>query len=61
MNNEPFDLAHRFLAGPNGRNEWEGDKANRAIIIVDPFPEAPTPGPETDRGLFKTAPGLLKA
>lgn len=61
MNNEPFDLAHAFLAGPNGRNERRGKLANRALIIVDPFTEAPSPGPDADRGLFKTAPALLNA
>ncbi len=40
MNNEPLDLARRILAGPQGSNPREGDKATRAIIMVLPFPNA---------------------
>ena len=37
MNNEPFELAHRELAGLKARNPRSGDTACRAIIMVDPF------------------------
>ncbi|MDR3636828.1 MAG: patatin-like phospholipase family protein [Isosphaeraceae bacterium] len=37
-NNEPLDLARRRLAGKAGTNPREGDKAIRAVIMVDPFP-----------------------
>jgi hypothetical protein len=36
-NNEPFDIAHRVLAR-GGRNPREGDTANAAVVMVDPFP-----------------------
>ena len=39
MNNEPFNLAHAELAGLSGLNPRAGDKANRAVIMVDPFAE----------------------
>ena len=38
MNNEPFELARRVLAGERYRNERGGSEADRAIIMVDPFP-----------------------
>jgi Patatin-like phospholipase len=39
-NNEPLDLARRILAGADGVNPREGDKATRAVIMVMPFPNA---------------------
>ncbi|QDE39190.1 patatin [Luteibacter pinisoli] len=45
MDNEPFELARTELAGTLGRNPREGDKVNRIVIMLDPFPEAETPGP----------------
>jgi Patatin-like phospholipase len=39
-NNEPLDLARRILAGADGVNPSEGDKATRAVIMVMPFPNA---------------------
>jgi hypothetical protein len=39
-NNEPLDLARRILAGPDGVNPREGDKATRAVIMIMPFPNA---------------------
>lgn len=38
MNNEPFELARRILAGPNGRNIREGQSADKALLLIDPFP-----------------------
>jgi hypothetical protein len=40
MDNEPLDLARAELAGTAGRNERSGDKAKRAVIMIDPFPDA---------------------
>jgi hypothetical protein len=45
MDNEPFELARTELAGTLGRNPREGDKVNRIVIMLDPFPEAEAPGP----------------
>lgn len=38
MNNEPLELARRLLAGADGRNPREGDRADRAVLMIDPFP-----------------------
>lgn len=38
MNNQPFEYVRRTLAGPLGRNPREGHKANRAVVLIDPFP-----------------------
>ncbi|QWT21893.1 patatin-like phospholipase family protein [Bacillus sp. NP157] len=45
MDNEPFELARTELAGTLGRNPREGDRVNRIVIMLDPFPEAEDPGP----------------
>lgn len=39
IDNEPLELARRHLAG-NGRNPREGTRANRAVVMIDPFPNA---------------------
>lgn len=39
MNNEPLELARCILAGgPGRRNERDGDKAEKAVLLIDPFP-----------------------
>lgn len=38
MNNEPLELARRWLAGERLRNERAGEKASRAVVMIDPFP-----------------------
>jgi hypothetical protein len=39
MNNEPLELARRYLAGGADRhNPREGDRAARAVVMIDPFP-----------------------
>jgi hypothetical protein len=39
MDNEPLELARRHLSGgPPGTNPRAGDKAIRAVLMVDPFP-----------------------
>ncbi|MBL8839235.1 MAG: patatin-like phospholipase family protein [Alphaproteobacteria bacterium] len=45
INNEPFEMARTALAGLDGRNERDGAKARRAVIMLDPFVEAPGEGP----------------
>jgi hypothetical protein len=37
MNNEPLELVRRVLAG-NGRNARKGEEADRAVVMIDPFP-----------------------
>jgi Patatin-like phospholipase len=38
INNEPLEIARRALAGEQGRNSRDPDKATRAVLMVDPFP-----------------------
>ncbi len=39
MNNEPLELARRHLSGGGAaRNPREGEAAQRAVIMIDPFP-----------------------
>jgi predicted acylesterase/phospholipase RssA len=42
MNNEPLELARQILAGSGGRNARDGDKAEKAVVMIDPFPSDPT-------------------
>jgi predicted acylesterase/phospholipase RssA len=44
MNNEPFELARRKLAGADGFNPRSPDAATRSVLMVDPFPSGPTIG-----------------
>lgn len=43
--NEPIELARTELAGLDGRNPRDGDKANRAVLLIDPFAGNAKPGP----------------
>ena len=49
INNEPLELARRYLADADAghpHNDQDGDKANRAVVLVAPFPNyraAPPP------------------
>lgn len=61
MNNEPFELARRYLAGSKHRNPREAEKANRAVIMIDPFPEGPSEGPDSEGSLVTTVKGLFRA
>ena len=46
IDNEPFELARTELAGgPLERNDRNGSTADRAIVIVDPFPQVAPPPP----------------
>lgn len=47
INNEPFELVRRRLAGgPGLRNPREADKADRAVVMIDPFPDMDRIKPE---------------
>jgi predicted acylesterase/phospholipase RssA len=39
MNNDPLDLARIEMAGLAGRNPRDGNLANRATVLIDPFPD----------------------
>ncbi|HSF95445.1 MAG TPA: patatin-like phospholipase family protein [Thermohalobaculum sp.] len=43
MNNEPFEIARSFLSGSAGKNPREGNKSQRAIVMIDPFSDAGAP------------------
>jgi Patatin-like phospholipase len=51
IDNDPFGVAHALLAGGLGRNPPEGRQACRTVIMIDPFPAAPTYGPAHTEGL----------
>ncbi len=38
MNNEPLELARRILAGDAERNKRSGKLADKAVLLIDPFP-----------------------
>jgi hypothetical protein len=65
MNNEPLELARIELAGLIGRNPRDGLKANRATLLVDPFPDVASTIDQPGRGqrldLLSAALGLLGA
>ena len=61
MNNEPFELARRVLAGPRGRNAQSGKDADRAVVIVDPIIQAPKPGPKKNAGIIDVIFKLISA
>ena len=61
FNNEPINYARQYLAGVLGHNPREGNLAHRAIVLVDPFADAASIGPITDKGLISTAGSTLGA
>ncbi|MFZ5779468.1 MAG: patatin-like phospholipase family protein [Pseudomonadota bacterium] len=64
MNNEPFELARRYLAGGlESRNPRAGDEATRAVILIDPFPnDAPLAEPyEPGETMTAVALGIFRA
>ena len=61
MNNEPFGLAHTELAGLAGRNPREGEKADRAIVMIDPFTDPRGSEPGRDTSVSKVALRLVNA
>lgn len=61
MNNEPFEIARRALAGLHGHNKRPGLEANRAVVMVDPFIDPGPLGPEGDADLFGVVQNLVRA
>ena len=61
MNNEPFELARVELAGLKGSNPRRGNKARRAVIMVDPFADPRPDLPLLEHSLWATFTALLKA
>lgn len=60
LNNEPLELARRQLAGNECQNPREPEKANRATIMVDPFPDRMEDRPGKD-DLLSAIVGLFAA
>lgn len=50
MDNEPLELARTDLAGLLGRNPRDGTLANRATILIDPFPDLASAVDDPTRG-----------
>lgn len=44
IDNEPLELCRRAIAGWVGRNPRKGSEARRAVLLIDPFAEAPALG-----------------
>lgn len=63
IDNEPFELARRILTGdPNKRNPRDGNKADRALILVDPFPNyQDLPQASSDSRMLAVISSLLPA
>jgi hypothetical protein len=61
INNEPLELARRYLAGGPGKfNEQDGDSAKRAVILVAPFPNfASVPKYEDGETILDIVPKLM--
>jgi len=63
MNNEPLEYARQEIAGVGRRNERDGDKATRAIVMIDPFPDAVPVSADyqADAGLFNVAVAIFRS
>jgi len=63
MNNEPVEFARQEIAGVGRRNERSGYKATRAIVLIDPFPDAVPVGADyqADTGLFGVAGAIFQS
>ncbi|WFT81156.1 patatin-like phospholipase family protein [Methylobacterium sp. CB376] len=63
IDNEPFEIARRYLAGGLASNRRDASRATRAMILVDPFPnhaalpDGPAPG---DLRLLSVIPAFLR-
>lgn len=54
MNNEPLELARRLLKGNDARNTRDPNRANRALLMIDPFPNVAPFDPD-----YKVKPDML--
>lgn len=63
LDNEPLELARKTLAQADVRNKRSGKEANRAVILIDPFPhDAPFKTDyETKDDIFNIIPALLSS
>jgi hypothetical protein len=59
--NEPIELARTALAGVSGRNPRDGMKANRGVVLIDPFAGGAAMAPPLTIALPDLAESLLGA
>jgi predicted acylesterase/phospholipase RssA len=60
IDNAPLELARRYLAGAALRNNPNGEKADKAVLLVAPFPNfAHAPQPDSDDRLIHILPSIL--
>jgi hypothetical protein len=59
--NEPIALARTALAGALGRNPRSGEKANRAVLLIDPFAGKAGLGPSGPTAIPKVIGALLSS
>jgi hypothetical protein len=62
VNNEPFNLAHEVLAGPSNQPlPRNGQLATKAVLMVDPFVDSFSFGPDAELPVLKTLMPLISA
>lgn len=61
FDNEPIEFARQWLAGVLGQNEQRGDRAHRAVVLVDPLVGAPGVGLIMDAGILSTGGATLSS
>jgi len=62
IDNEPLELAHRYLAGGALHNDPNGIAATKAVLLIAPFPSYATTPPENLKlDLAHVLPGLANA
>ncbi len=60
IDNEPLELARRYLAGSALHNKQDGDQADKAIVLIAPFPSfVKSPPPDSAMKLTHVFPLLL--
>jgi hypothetical protein len=64
IDNEPLEIARRYLAGAGKRTPWDGVQTDKAIILIAPFPNYQEDAREraenpTDLGLVNVSRKLL--
>lgn len=61
MNNEPLDLVRRVLVGHGASTPKPADIATRALMLIDPFVNPGSPGPDQAQGLIGSIMPLFNA
>ena len=62
IDNAPLELARRYLSGSAVHNERSGDSADKAVLLIAPFPNfAATPPPDDNDLLSNVLQRLLSA